>query len=390
MSDSTNASYMSNASGRSISREIKYWIIILLVLALFFEMISSMVFYRKYGAEKLAIIQLTGKFFEKGPELSLYHKMHEMTRPDSAPAVSRNIADQIWEANNYSYEPWLMFKVTDYQSTFVNVNGFQRKCIPSEFINTVSNDTVDIYFFGGSTMYGWNVSDAETIPSQFLELYRNKYPHGKSVRIRNYGIPYYYTKQELLLLSKLIFEGERPDMVIFMDGLNDFYPSRMLYYDKPHFSYAMQQVFDESMFYKTRRTIVDTSEQFYIDPPGIPSENYYQQLHDKYLNNISHATNLAYRVGAKSYFFCQPVPFYNYPNRQNDPISYKMDYPRYNYIYPRLQQKADSLHNFVFLGNMLENEKDLPFIDQVHYSPKFSRKIAEKIFLKVEQDLINH
>jgi hypothetical protein len=370
---------------RTFWKEIKYWTVILLVLAFLFELLSSIVLYRKYGTARLAIFQFAGNFFDNSPPLSLYHKMHKMVRPDSSAAISRRIADEIWEANQYSYEPWLMFKVTDYASGYVNVKGFERKSVPSEIINDGSTDTVDIFFFGGSTMYGWNLSDAETIPSQFLDICQKKYPQGKSIRIRNYGIPYYYSKQELMLFSKLVFEGERPDIVIFMDGLNDFYPSRMLYYDRPHFSYAMQQVFDGRMFQKNKKNIIDTSEQFYRDPPGIPPKEYYQQLHDKYLDNIEQAASLAETVGASSYFFCQPVPFYNYPNREKDPISFKTDYARYNYIYPLLEKRKDS--NFVYLGNMLENEKGLPFIDQVHYSPSFARKIAEKIFRKIENDL---
>jgi hypothetical protein len=377
---------MSSSSGKNFGKAIKYWIVTLLILFFLFEMVSAMIFSRKYAVGSLASVYLVERFMYTHPDLDLYHKMHELVRPDSSPAVCRQIADQTWTANRYGYEPWLQFKVLDHSSRYVNIKGFERKCIPDQYINRKSKDTIDIFFLGGSTMYGYNVSDAETIPSQFLRMYQSQYPNGQSVRIRNFGIPYYYSKQELLLLSKLIFEGNKPDIVIFMDGLNDFYPSRMLYYDYPHFSYAMEQVFNDQMYHKQKRTVVDSSDQFYIDPPKIPSKEYYGQLLDKYVNNIAHATNLAGKVGAKSYFFCQPVPFYNYPNREKDPISYKVSYDRFDYIYPALERKADSISNFVFLGNMLQHEKGLPFVDQVHYSPEFSKKIAEQMFMKVASE----
>ncbi len=380
---------MAQLPKKSLLKTIKKWLILLIVFGFLFEMISSMVFFRKYGTASLAIVQLIGKYMDKSPGLSLYHKMHEMTRPDSSAKTWRSIADEIWEANKYSYEPWLMFKVADYTSTYVNVKEFERKSIPSEFINSSSPDTINIYFFGGSTMYGWNLSDAETIPSQLLDIYRKKYPNGKSVRIHNYGIPYYYSKQELMLFSKMVFEGKRPDIVVFLDGLNDFYPSRMLYYDRPHFTYAMQQVFDNKMFEKNKIAIVDTSDHFYRDVPHIPGPQYYQQLHDKYIGHIRYGSDIAAKIGAKSYFFCQPVPFYNYPNRINDPISYKNDFDRYNYIYPLLKKEAGSIKNFTYLGDMLENEQGLPFIDQVHYSPSFIRKIADNILATIENDLKN-
>lgn len=368
---------------------LRNWVIFISVVAFSFELFSSMVFFQKYGTAPIALVQLIKKLTVKSPPASLYHKMHVLTRPDSSVQTCTSIANQIWEANKYTYEPWLMFRVSDYSSTYVNVKGFQRKSIPTEVINPGAKDTIDIFFFGGSTMYGWNLSDAETIPSQVLSIYKRNYPSGKSVRIRNYGITYYYSKQELMLLSKLIFEGERPDIVIFMDGLNDFYPSRLLYYDRPYFAYAMQQVLDDKMFEKSRRTIVDSSEQFYTDIPGIPSSVYYQQLYDKYLSHVRHGTILANHVGAKSYFFCQPVPFFNYPNRKYDPIGHKGNMGRINFIYPQLRKQQDSLSNFVFLGDMLQHEKGFPFIDQLHYSPAFIKKIAENIFRTIENDLKN-
>jgi hypothetical protein len=374
---------------KTFGGRFKSWIIATVILLFLFEMLSSMIFFQKYGTAPLATIQLVKKFTGKTVPQSLYHKMHVLTRPDSARQPCIQIADEIWAANKYTYEPWLMFRVSDYNSTYVNVNGFERKCIPSEIINPLSPDTIDIFFFGGSTMYGWNLSDAETIPSQVLSIYKKKYPDGKSVRIRNYGITYYYSKQELMLLSKLIFEGQRPEIVVFMDGLNDFYPSRMLFYDRPYFAYAMQQVLDDKMFEKSRRTIVDSSEIFYKDVRNVDAPEYYQHLCEKYLGYVKNGTELANMAGAKSYFVCQPVPFFNYPNNEKDPISHKDKSDRFNFIYPLLRKQQDSISNFLFLGDMLQHENGFPFIDQLHYSPAFAGKIAENIFRKIEKDITN-
>lgn len=372
---------------KGIWSDIKYWTFSFFILALLFEMISSVVFFHRYSMGNFATAELFKKFRNRKPDLSRFHKMHEMVRPDSGAAISRQIADETWEANKYTYEPWLQFKVADFTSNYVNISGFERKSIPDVFVNPGSKDTIDIFFMGGSAMFGYNASDYETIPSQFLRLYRQKYPKGRSVRVHNYGIPYYYSKQELMLLTKLIFEGARPDMIIFLDGLNDFYPSRMLYYDRPHFSYAMEQAFNTKMFQKNKQLIIDTSDQLFIDVPGIPQEKYYEELLHRYINNVRHAADLSKKINAKSYFFCQPVPFYRYPNQKKDPVSLKANYDRFDYIYPRLEKNADSLEHFVFLGNMLTEEKGMPFVDQVHYSPEFSGKMAGKILAAVENDL---
>lgn len=379
---------MPRSSKTSVWKEIKYWTFTFVALAFLFEMISSMVFRSRYVSPQPAIVHLASKFFDDKPDPSFYHKVHEMVRPDSSAEANKQIADEIWAANKYGYEPWLQFRVIDFNSKYVNISGFKRKSIPEEFINPNSDDTIDVFFFGGSTMYGYNATDKETIPSQFIDIYKSKYPQGKSIRVHNYGVPYYYSKQELMLLTRLITEGKRPNIVAFLDGLNDFYPSRMLYYDRTHFSYALQQVFDDQVYHKKNRPIIDSSDQYYIDVPGMPAKEYYHALMTKYLRNVHSATSLSNQVGAKSYFFCQPVPFYNYPNRKNDPISYKVNYDRYDYIYPLLDKAEDTISNFSFLGNMLQDEKGLPFVDQVHYSPVFLRKIAQQIFDKIDNDKI--
>ena len=83
-------------------------------------------------------------------------------------------------------------------------------------------------------------------------------------------------------------------------------------------------------------------------------------------------------VGIKSYFFTQPSPFYNYGNQQTDPVCFKDTNTRYNYIYPIVKQRAPE-NGVVFLGDMLQNEQGYPFVDGLHYSPGFIRKVASRI-----------
>jgi hypothetical protein len=262
----------------------------------------------------------------------------------------------------------------------VNVSGFERKSSPSTYINTSSSDTLDIYFFGGSSMYGNDLADAETIPSQFLKILQKDNP-GRSVRVRNFGVPYYYSKQQLILYSSLLFSGDRPDVVIFLNGLEDFYPARMLYYDKPHFSYALQQTFEGKMFQKKNPSFLDSTDQFYNNPQGINANQFAQSLYNKYVNNLLQTSSVSDKAGIKSYFFCQPVPFYNY--KAADP-KYKA---RFEQIYPMLEKNADSIKNLFFLGNMLKDESNEAFIEGANYSPAFSQKVAKQIFDIVKKDV---
>ncbi len=67
--------------------------------------------------------------------------------------------------------------------------------------DSLVEDAFTIWFLGGSTMYGFNVTDAETIPAAFVRAYRLTHPHGRPIRVFNLGMPFYYSYQELILLT---------------------------------------------------------------------------------------------------------------------------------------------------------------------------------------------
>ena len=342
--------------------EIKYWVFILFFLAVLFELVASMILFRKYTPARSAALHIFSNLISKP------------------------------NAEQYTYEPWLMFRLADHQSDSINISGFIRKSAPDIFIKPGSTDTLDIYFFGGNSMFGQNLSDSETIPSRFIKACEDEML-SKCVRVKNFGIPHYYSKQELMLLTSLLFKGDRPDIVIFLDGLNDFYPARMLYYDRPFFSYALQQSFEGKMLQKGRETFIDSTDQLYDDPVGITTADYNNALISKYINNIRMNARLCKAMGIKSYFFCQPVPFYKSPSSQQ----YKGNFKRFDYIYPELEKNRDSISNFYFLGDMSrkekekekekERERESGDYDGVNYTPAFADKIAKEIFGTIKNDL---
>jgi hypothetical protein len=69
-------------------------------------------------------------------------------------------------------------------------------------------------FYGGSTTWGWGVSDANTIPSRFARI-------AKKIFARNFGQQAYNSRQELNYLLNNVVRGQIGDVVIFYDGIND-------------------------------------------------------------------------------------------------------------------------------------------------------------------------
>ncbi|MGO9057083.1 MAG: SGNH/GDSL hydrolase family protein [Candidatus Binataceae bacterium] len=76
-----------------------------------------------------------------------------------------------------------------------------------------------IFMMGGSTTWGTGVRDDHTLPS--LLAHRFAHNPGYDVEVTNLAQIGYVTTQELLLLYQLLRQGQRPDLVIFYDGIND-------------------------------------------------------------------------------------------------------------------------------------------------------------------------
>ncbi len=127
-------------------------------------------------------------------------------RPGVSKAENDEINRENAEANRAAYEPWVEFAFMDFRSKYVNVSDHIRRSDPDRS-DTVAHDPYRIYILGGSTTYGYNVTDAETISSFFIRAYRQKYPAGRAIQVINLGMPFYFSYQELIQLTDKSFSG---------------------------------------------------------------------------------------------------------------------------------------------------------------------------------------
>jgi len=380
---------MAVAKRKSWLRITLFVVLQVLICSFLVEAILSIVYYQKYGNDSLAAVQLFKKIKKKtsGEHDNTYDSRNQkMVRPDSSDEMNTKFTEEMKASNIVIYEPWLQFKNIDFTGNYVNVTGPLRKTIP-DACYTDSKDTVIIYFFGGSTQFGFNVTDGETIPSEFVKLYQKRFAKGKSIKVYNFGMPFYYSYQELILMSHLFFNGHKPGLMIFLDGLNDFLFVKASYYHQPFFSYALRQVFDKEYLSANKFHFKDTSDRMIEDPPGISREEICHTLVRYYFDNVRNIQKMAELYGSKPYFFCQPVPFYRYPRQDIDLFCDKDKNTRFDFAYPLVEKQGASVKNFFFMANMLEQEKGYPFVDGFHYSPDMNKKIAGNILDAVKSEL---
>ena len=111
---------------------------------------------------------------------------------------------------------WRFGPGVTYESSVVNiVDGVRQTRVPA-----VDGERAEVWFFGGSTLYGSGQSDMATIPSVLVALLDDA---DVPINAVNFGHPAYANWQQVQLLAQELSAGTRPppDVVVFYDGFND-------------------------------------------------------------------------------------------------------------------------------------------------------------------------
>jgi hypothetical protein len=388
------------ANSISRSRKILYYSLSFIFVMLVAELCTRAYYYQQLPSHPVAVIRLM-RDVRKQIMLHLstdtltkrLQNNHYLVRPGIPKVENDEINRENEQANRAAYEPWVEFAFMDVRSKYVNVSDHIRRSDPdrsdadhfdpdhsdADRSDSLTKDPFRIFFLGGSTTYGYNVTDAETISSFFVRAYRQKYPAGRAVQVINLGMPFYFSYQELIQLTDKLFRDEKPDMVIMLDGLNDCLQANAAFTRAP--------VFAPGILDRINPGSAGAGSQqpdYYELPQGMSTDSACTMVYRRYIDNIRHAREITACNHIPLYCFWQPVPYYNYPNRLNDPICTHSTPERFGKIYPLVKSAAAEIPYLFFLGDMLQEEKGLPFVDQIHYSPRFNQAIAEKMLSRID------
>lgn len=117
------------------------------------------------------------------------------------------------------WEPFVYFRQSPFagQTIRVGPDGLRATWTPPGAVKSARKPT-RIWMLGGSCVWGYGARDDQTIPSR---LARRLHEEGHDVEVRNFGEFGYVSTQEVIRLLRVLQEGERPDVVVFFDGVND-------------------------------------------------------------------------------------------------------------------------------------------------------------------------
>jgi lysophospholipase L1-like esterase len=309
--------------------------------------------------------------------------------------VQRLLEEQTgMQLTGFQYEPWVLFRNPEYHGRFLNTDarGLRRTRAP----RTSCSRPIRIYVFGGSTTFGYGVSDEYTLPSS-LQMHLERRHPSRCVEVTNYGQGYFFSSQEMLQLITLLKDGHAPDWAIFVDGANDTYQlsSRR---DVPYFSDTVRSLwvarhrgsacprFDWSWL-PAAQLATAIRDRIWGPPPPTPvvdapvpvpdSERSGTYVAERYTHNVRMIRALCAEYGVKCRFVWQPT-FFDYDRTLHPGFPYPGEVPKFwaeAYEGVRRSNTSDVL----YLGDMLRTVREKVFVDNVHYNEKWTGEIAARI-----------
>jgi hypothetical protein len=345
-------------------------------------------------------IRPTGKSAESAPYSTTARSsaIHTLT-PSAAAQLFREF-DKVNGDHAYEYQPWVGFSERPYHSPLVNIDAGEplptRRTIQT---HASAPNQKTIWLFGGSTQYGWGVPDSQTIASHLATILSTDQTRYNVV---NHGHTFHFSSQELALFITLLRHGQKCDLAIFLDGLNDAFQGRA---DYPRFTDITAAGFlkEEQAASQADSTKITISPSFppvrildgmrrrLFPPKAVASAAEWTPpiTHDPasiYLLNISVAQKVADVENIKVAFFWQPTPF-DYINgaeqHRNTFMSPSLQIPGLN----RFVRENARTRGFHFISDIFSREtyEDM-YVDRTHYGDTGSRMVAQAIATNVRAD----
>jgi hypothetical protein len=310
-----------------------------------------------------------------------------------------------WDVQHDVYEPFRIWGVAPWHGEYINAeetgNGVRRRTVDPSSAGCEKTSSVQVWTFGGSTMFGAGVPDWATIPS-YLSRELNAAGLG-CVTVTNFGVEAYVTNQEVQLLAEQLKGGRHPDVVVFYDGVNDSYvgtvdpgmanghlflsrfKARMegrlaARLDFLSDSYALRLAKAAARLLHWNR-----STEMASDPGDGDSEAKAVVALDNYEANMRMVKTLGDGYGFRVFCFWQPAFVYGHKPLDSyeaklAAIGARAALQAQALVYQEAERRAAKDGQFVFLGSMFDFVHESLYLDRwMHLSPRGNEMVARTV-----------
>ena len=299
------------------------------------------------------------------------------------------------------YAPYVEWRSVPFAGEYIVIDAQHHR---RTFYTQCGVNTYTIWMFGGSTLWGYGVPDWDSIPSFLAKAYRDA---GRPVCVRNYGQQGWASTQEVVELE-LALRGARrpPDLVIFLDGINDtlatWYNStpelpldfagikrrldtRDPYNDRP-FGYLFRTYTVQILQDLTARLIPRRSATESPHPVGPALTRQAAAIIATYERDTKIVRGLSQIYGFSSVFFWQPVLSVGDKPLTTDERSIRDNAnDRWPGLLPLFERtynimRAEHRPSMYYIANVFKAQSQTMYIDFLHTGPNGNRLVAAQIY----------
>jgi len=290
--------------------------------------------------------------------------------------------DELLRATNslrFQFAPWVGPREGPMTSGFVNVgsNGVRANGPTPRGATTIQNA---VWFFGGSTTFGFGLADHETIPAQLEQLIGQP--------VVNFGVRGDNTAQENLQLNHHLRIGYRPAVAIFLDGINEvclpgvFQREMTLLLDRWRDGYDWAFGYPVTYAYAQLSKKLKGLTGVEVDQAGHPDLTCVSEGRRSSLRSIQAPLLAEREVLCRLYKIeCRTLvqPFAGLHGRHDDSrLLTAVDRMVLRDLFIHLEPNWRAA-GAIFVTDALDHYDRHAFIDEVHYSADASRWIAERV-----------
>jgi hypothetical protein len=275
------------------------------------------------------------------------------------------------------FDPWTQFREKPFRGRFVHVvePGYRLGRDPGPW--PMGRAAQNVWVFGGSTTFGYGLADDATIPSHLQAELRTRFP-SVPIQVYNFGQGFFYSGQELALFASLLTGGVAPPHIaVFIDGINE-------HQREPFFSGAL-------------RDLLRSPWTAFLHVHAESSLGDGNEIVERWLRTRRAIDGVAAGYGVETLFVWQPAPDWAYdlhfhplwwqrePRPQSEAPIFGSS-PHYAAM-DRLRASAPARlgSNFLWLGDLQRAERQPLYVDRLHYTGAFSRRIADAIAARLAE-----
>lgn len=298
------------------------------------------------------------------------------------------LQNETWRKDyKFRYEPFIGHTEIDKKGKFVNFSFDEGRKV-----NRPKTCNKNLYFYGGSTAFGYGVTDNQTI----AEYLQKSLPEDHCVF--NHGRGFFYSLQENHLFFSHIETKKEINYAIFLDGINEVcgghFATRNLKQnfsslsEKPYllwkkslrtFIYSLP-IYQLSLKFGSKDWLKNDSTKEFLNINGCEFDGYETErsseltLDSLFKKRIDARVAICDKFNVICHTFLQPMPGTSGKHSNLLILENQLNYLKKKYSI--LSKIKDNVFDLQYV---LKNDQKLSYVDAIHYSPESSKIIAKEI-----------